>query len=98
MALLCNANKTTIRKILQRDVSRLKTDINLLLKDATKTIRRQYPKRFLIIFDNLDRISPHIGEKLFFDYAAQLKDLETTLTGLTQLSLLCPLPPSSVGI
>ena len=80
--------KTTIRQTLQRDISRLKSDINLLLKDAYKKIRTQYPKGFLIIFDNLDRVPPKVGEHLFFDYAAQLKELECTLIFTVPISIL----------
>ena len=36
-------------------------------------------KGFLLIFDNLDRVSPTISNHLFFDYANQLKSLQVTI-------------------
>ena len=73
--------KTTIRQTLERDISRLKSDINLLLNDGLKKLRKKYPqyRDFLIIFDNLDRVPPNVAERLFFDYAAQLQQLNCTI-------------------
>ena len=74
--------KKTIRQTLQKDISRLQADINLLLADAFNKLAQkepQYEKGFLIILDNLDRIPPDVGNHLFFDYAAQLQALHTTL-------------------
>lgn len=82
-------HKTTIRQILQRDFSRLKADLNLLLADAYKKIKDNYPKGFLIIFDNLDRVPPAVGDRLFFDYAAQLRDLNCTLIYTVPISVIC---------
>lgn len=81
--------KTLIRQILQRDISRLKADINLLLRDAYQKIRSQYPKGFLVIFDNLDRVPPDVGNHLFFDYAAQLQELNCTIVYTVPISVLC---------
>jgi energy-coupling factor transporter ATP-binding protein EcfA2 len=81
--------KTTIRQTLQRDISRLKADINLLLGDANRKVRKLYPKGFLVIFDNLDRVPPKVGNHLFFDYAAQLQDLHCTLIYTVPISVLC---------
>jgi hypothetical protein len=81
--------KTTIRQILQRDISRLKTDINLLLKDAFEKIKSKYSKGFLVIFDNLDRVQPNVGNHLFFDYASQLKELDCTIVYTVPISVLC---------
>jgi energy-coupling factor transporter ATP-binding protein EcfA2 len=81
--------KTVIRQVLQRDISRLKADVNLLLRDAYKKIKDKYPKGFLIIFDNLDRVPPKVGEHLFFDYAAQLQELDCTLIYTVPISVLC---------
>ena len=69
-------HKTVIRNKLEKDFSRLQTDINLLLKDAFDKLKTKLPKLekgFLLIFDNLDRVSPTISNHLFFDYANQLK-------------------------
>lgn len=74
--------KQVIRQTLQKDISRLQADINLLLDDALKKLQKkapQYNKGFLIILDNLDRIPPNVGNHLFFDYAAQLQSLHTTI-------------------
>jgi energy-coupling factor transporter ATP-binding protein EcfA2 len=81
--------KTVIRQTLQRDISRLKADINLLLRDAYLKIKQYYPKGFLIIFDNLDRVPPDVGNHLFFDYAAQLQELNCTLIYTVPISVLC---------
>lgn len=61
--------KKTIRQTLEKDISRLKADINLLLNDAVKKLRKKFPnyKGFLIIFDNLDRVPPKVANHLFFD-------------------------------
>ena len=50
-----------IRQTLQRDISRLKADINLLLRDGYNKIKDKYPKGFLLIFDNLDRVPPKVN-------------------------------------
>ncbi|MEM8722356.1 MAG: ATP-binding protein [Cyanobacteria bacterium P01_G01_bin.39] len=74
--------KKIIRQTLQKDISRLQADINFLLDDAFKKLQKkvpQYSKGFLIILDNLDRIPPNVGNHLFFDYAAQLQSLHTTI-------------------
>jgi energy-coupling factor transporter ATP-binding protein EcfA2 len=81
--------KTTIRQTLQRDISRLKADLNLLLADAYRKIKDNYPKGFLIIFDNLDRVPPAVGDRLFFDYAAQLRELNCNLIYTVPISVIC---------
>ena len=75
-------HKTVIRNKLEKDFSRLQTDINLLLKDAFDKLKTKLPKLekgFLLIFDNLDRVSLTISNHLFFDYANQLKSLQITI-------------------
>lgn len=81
--------KTLIRQTLQRDISRLKADVNALLLDAHRKVQSLYPKGFLVIFDNLDRVPPRVGDHLFFDYAAQLQDLNCTLIYTVPISVLC---------
>jgi hypothetical protein len=83
--------KTTIRQTLEKDISRLKTDINLLLDDAYVKLRRKYPefKGLLIIFDNLDRVPPMVADHLFFEYAAQLQELHCTIIYTVPISVLC---------
>lgn len=74
--------KQVIRQTLQKDISRLQADINLLLDDAFRKLQQkepQYKKGFLIVLDNLDRVPPNVGNHLFFDYAAQLQGLHTTI-------------------
>ena len=83
-----DTRKTTIRQTLQRDISRLKADLNLLLNDAYKKIKATYPKGFLIIFDNLDRVPPAVSDRLFFDYGTQLKELRCTLVYTVPISAL----------
>jgi energy-coupling factor transporter ATP-binding protein EcfA2 len=82
--------KKTIRQTLEKDISRLKADINLLLNDAVKKLRKKFPKYkgFLIIFDNLDRVPPDVANHLFFDYAAQLQQLDCTIVYTVPLSVL----------
>lgn len=82
--------KKSIRQILEKDVSRLKADINLLLNDGGRKLRNKFPKYkgFLIIFDNLDRVPPEVANHLFFDYAAQLQQLDCTMVYTVPLSVL----------
>jgi energy-coupling factor transporter ATP-binding protein EcfA2 len=74
-------DKTTIRRAIEKDISILMTSLNLLLRDAEKKLIAQYPnyKGILIVFDNLDRCPPHVADKLFFDYAAQLQAIDCTV-------------------
>ncbi len=81
--------KILIRQRLQQDISRLKADVNLLLRDAYHQIKDRYPKGFLIIFDNLDRVPPNVGEHLFFDYANYLRELNCTVIYTAPISVLC---------
>jgi energy-coupling factor transporter ATP-binding protein EcfA2 len=84
--------KQVIRETLQRNLSRLQTDINLLLKDAFEKLRRKYPDRyekgFLVIVDNLDRIIPKVANHLFFDYAPQLQELDCTIIYTVPISVI----------
>jgi len=88
-----NIQKTKIRQTLQQDIGRLKSDINLLLKDGfeklTANDTSRYQKGFLVIFDNLDRVEPEVGNRLFFDYAAQLQELDCTLIYTVPISIAC---------
>ncbi len=74
-------DKTTIRRAIEKDISILMTSLNLLLHDAEKKLIDKYPhyKGILIVFDNLDRCPPHVADKLFFDYAAQLQAIDCTI-------------------
>jgi energy-coupling factor transporter ATP-binding protein EcfA2 len=83
-------DKTTTRRTLEKDFSRLKSSVNLLLDDGLKKLRKQRPdcKGMLLIFDNLDRCPPHVANRLFFDYAAQLQELHCTIVYTVPLSTL----------
>ncbi|MGK7912598.1 MAG: hypothetical protein AB4050_14145 [Synechococcus sp.] len=85
------SRRETIRQTLELDISRLKTDINLLLADGGKKLRKKIQKNkgFLIIFDNLDRVPPEVGERLFFDYAKQLQEINCTIIFNIPISAMC---------
>ncbi|MEM6427243.1 MAG: P-loop NTPase fold protein, partial [Cyanobacteria bacterium P01_D01_bin.128] len=69
--------KRKIRQVLTPEVSRLKTDINLLLTDGSRKLRDEFAEKkgILIILDGLDKCPPNVAKRLFFDYAAQLQEL-----------------------
>lgn len=83
-------DKQTIRQTLERDVSRLQTNINNLLVDGLEKLQSQFPnyKGFLIIFDNLDRLTPDVANTLFFDYAQQLQELSATIIYTVPISVI----------
>ncbi|WP_019503059.1 P-loop NTPase fold protein [Pseudanabaena sp. PCC 6802] len=83
-------DKQTIRQTLERDFSRLKTTLNLLLDDGNEKLRKRYPdkKGILLIFDNLDRCPPHVAERLFFNYGSQLQELRCTIIYTLPISAL----------
>ncbi len=83
--------KVIIRQKLQQDISRLQNDLNLLLDDANRKLKKEYPgyaKGFLVIVDNLDRVSPRVANHLFFDYGVQLQDLNCTLIYTVPISVI----------
>jgi energy-coupling factor transporter ATP-binding protein EcfA2 len=83
--------KVIIRQKLQQDISRLQNDLNLLLDDASRKLKKEYPgyaKGFLVIVDNLDRVSPRVANHLFFDYGVQLQDLNCTLIYTVPISVI----------
>jgi len=82
-------NKMIIRETLEKDISRLKADINALLRDGTRKLKQKDPqcKGILIIVDNLDRVPPNVGEHLFFDYAAQLQELDCNIIYTVPISV-----------
>ncbi len=85
-----SSQKTTIREKLTKEVTRMKGDINLLLSDGLKKLRQKDAKYkgFLVIVDNLDRCPPEVSNRLFFDYAAQLKELHCTMIYTVPISVL----------
>jgi hypothetical protein len=83
-----NVQKQKIRTTLQQDVGRLKDDMNQLLLDAfSKVQQRGYAKGYLIIFDNLDRVPLVVGDRLYFDYANQLQQLNCTVIYTAPISV-----------
>jgi energy-coupling factor transporter ATP-binding protein EcfA2 len=84
------SQKTVVREKLIREVTRMKADINLLLGDGLKKLRKKFPhyKGFLVIVDNLDRCPIEVSHKLFFDYAAQLQELHCTIIYTVPISIL----------
>ncbi len=82
--------KTTIRETLKKEFTRMKGDINLLLGDGLKKLRKKFPnyKGFLVIVDNLDRCPLEVSNKLFFDYAAQLTSLHCSIIYTVPISAL----------
>ena len=89
-----SSQKTTIRETLKKEVTRMKGDINLLLGDGLKKLRVKFPKYkgFLVIVDNLDRCPPDVSNKLFFDYAVQLKALHCSIIYTVPISALYSQP------
>jgi AAA+ ATPase superfamily predicted ATPase len=89
--------KKVIRETLEKDISRLKNDINALLRDGTKKLREKYPqyKGILIIVDNLDRVPVNVGDHLFFDYATQLQELDCNIIYTVPISVVYS--PKNVG-
>ncbi len=85
-----NAYKRTVRENLQQGFSRLRDNTNALLKDAYHQLRTRRPhcKGFLLIFDNLDRVPPSVGEHLFLKYANQLRELQTVLVYTVPISVI----------
>jgi Cdc6-like AAA superfamily ATPase len=88
-----NKQKRVVRDKLEKDIGRLKSDLNLLLKDAYDKVRaldgQRYQKGFLVILDNLDRMPPKVGDRLYFDHATQLQDLDCTLIYTVPISVAC---------
>jgi hypothetical protein len=81
--------KQKIRDTLQRNVGRLQEGINNLLNDAFLKIQKKgYAKGFLVIFDNLDRVPLTIGDKLYFDYSAQLQGIRCTIIYTAPISVI----------
>jgi energy-coupling factor transporter ATP-binding protein EcfA2 len=89
--------KKVIRETLEKDISRLKNDINALLRDGTTKLREKYPqyKGILIIVDNLDRVPVNVGDHLFFDYATQLQELDCNIIYTVPISVVYS--PKNVG-
>lgn len=83
-------DKVTIRQTLAREVSRLRTDINLLLKDGADKLRERFPEKkgFLLVLDGLDKCPPDVATRLFIDYAAQMKELCCTIIYTVPIAIL----------
>lgn len=83
-------DKRTIRQTVAREVSRLRTDINLLLQDGATKVRAKFPEKkgFLLILDDLDKCPPNVAERLFVDYGAQLRELACTIIYTVPIAIL----------
>lgn len=83
-------HKRLIRENLQHGFSRLQEHTNALLQDAFDKLRvkRPHTKGFLLIFDNLDRVPPQVGEHLFLKYANQLRELHCTAIYTVPISVI----------
>lgn len=83
-------DKVTIRQTLAREVSRLKTDINLLLRDGAQKVQQAFPgkKGFLLILDGIDKCPPDVATRLFVDYAAQMRELSCTIIYTVPIAIL----------
>lgn len=83
-------DKVTIRQTLLKEVTRLKNDINFLLRDGMNKIREKFPEKkgFLLILDGLDKCPPDVATRLFVDYAAQMRELCCTLIYTVPIAVL----------
>jgi len=83
-------DKQTIRQTLERDLSRLQTNVNELLVDGLEKLQSKFPnyKGFLIIFDNMDRLTPDVANTLFFDNALQLQQIKATIIYTVPISVI----------
>lgn len=83
-------DKVTIRQTLEREISRLRTDINNLLRDGTKKLQQAYPgkKGILLILDGLDKCPPNTATQLFIDYSAQLRELACNIIYTVPIAVL----------
>lgn len=87
-----SVQRETIRDQLKRDISRLQSDVNLLLSDAHRKLTQEYPdyKGFLIIVDNLDRVSVNVAKHLYFDFGTQLQNLNCTIIYTVPINVIYP--------
>jgi len=85
-----SSRKTVIRETLKKEFTKMRGSINLLLSDGLKKLRKKFPdyKGILVIVDNLDRCPLAVSDKLFFDYAAQLKELHCSIIYTVPISAL----------
>lgn len=85
-----NTYKRTVRENLQQGFSKLQDNTNALLKDAYEQLatKREGYKGFLLIFDNLDRVPPQVGEHLFLQYANQLRELNSVFVYTVPISVI----------
>lgn len=87
-------HKETIRRVFERDITRLITDTNLLLHDARKKVKASNASRgtdqhdLLIIIDNLDRIPPEVGERLISQHGDFLKQIHCNVIYTIPVSVL----------
>ncbi|MFZ4666266.1 MAG: ATP-binding protein [Prochlorotrichaceae cyanobacterium] len=79
-----------VRNTLQQDIGALQANMNALLLNAFEKLREKYngySKGFLVMFDNLDRLPLEVADRLYFDYATQLQDINCTLIYTAPISV-----------
>jgi len=87
-------SRETIRRTVERDITRLITDTNLLLDDAREKLNKTRPTGengatdLLVIIDNLDRLPPPVAEKLVFDHGDFLRQLRANVIYTVPVSVL----------
>ncbi|MEM7062206.1 MAG: P-loop NTPase fold protein [Cyanobacteria bacterium P01_B01_bin.77] len=83
-------DKVTIRQTLEREVSRLRTDINNLLRNGAQKLRQAHPEKkgILLILDGLDKCPPKVATQLFIDYSAQLRELACNIIYTVPIAVL----------
>lgn len=69
-----------IKQTLQRHSSDLVGRVNDLLDHAHQVLaNKDLPPKLLVVFDNLDRLPPHVAVPLFFDYGDLLRSLRVNV-------------------
>ena len=73
-------HKVTIRRVIERDITRLIDETNRLLSDARAKLAASCPNRdLLVVLDNLDRLPTDAAERLFFQHGAFLRQLQADI-------------------
>jgi hypothetical protein len=87
-------HKETIRRVIERDITRLIDDTNRLLECARSALTRKLiggeegPRDVLLILDNLDRLPPEVGERLVFRHGDFLRQIRAHVIYTVPVSVL----------
>jgi hypothetical protein len=83
-------HKRSIRRVIERDITRLINDTNRLLDGARKLLARQAggKRDLLIIVDNIDRVPADVGNRLVFEHGDFLRQLRAKVLWTMPVSLL----------